>query len=137
MMRVPRKPAKRQMESTISLINVVFLMLIFFLVAGQLSPPADPEVTLSETRDAPPLAPPEALYARADGVLMHREKAVTAETYLTALAGQEDREDGREKPLVKLAADEALPAVKLLDHVDALYAAGAGKVVLVTQRGTQ
>lgn len=47
--RIPREKTKRKMESTISLINIVFLMLIFFLVAGQLAPPADKEVDLVET----------------------------------------------------------------------------------------
>ncbi|WP_209016071.1 biopolymer transporter ExbD [Roseibium sp. RKSG952] len=117
------------METTISLINVVFLMLIFFLVAGQLSPPEDPEVTLAASENAPPLPPPDALYARADGGLFYRDEAVTASDYLAGL--EQVVEDGG--PFVRLAADEALGATDLLAHVDALYAAGAGRVVIVTR----
>jgi len=131
MIRVPRKMPKRQMETTISLINIVFLMLIFFLVAGQLSPPADPEVTLSEAESAPPLPPPDALYARSDGSLLYWERPVSPAAYLA------DRGEDESGTYVELAADADLPASKLLQHVDALYAAGAKKIVIVTRNVSQ
>jgi len=127
MITLPRKAEKRQLETTISLINIVFLMLIFFLVAGQLAPPQDGQVDLSKSEQAPPLPPPDALYARSDGSLIYRDEEVTAEAFLghQTQAGE---------TVVRLGADSALAADKLLGHVGALYAAGAHKVLIVTRK---
>lgn len=137
MIRVRQKPPKRQAESTISLINIVFLMLIFFLIAGQLSPPADPDVTLVETTDAPPLAPPDALFADSNGSLTYRGRPTDVAAYLTQMgasggAGYESGE-GSGGPSVMLAVDRELEAVRVLAIADELYRAGAGKVSLVTR----
>ncbi|ASP34290.1 biopolymer transporter ExbD [Labrenzia sp. VG12] len=131
MIKVPRKPAKRPMETTISLINIVFLMLIFFLVAGRLAPPQDADVKLSKA-NAPALPPPDALYAHADGSLRYRERTVNAEDYLA-----QQNKDGGEGAAIRLAADRALKATDLLQHVSALYRAGAKSVVIVTRTGTE
>lgn len=129
MIKVRKNPAKKQLESTISLINIVFLMLIFFLVAGQLAPPQDPEVTLSEAEEAERLPPPDPLYVRMDGTLVYREQPVSADEYL-----QDHLQDtGEEMRTVRLAADEALKASDLISHVSALYDAGAARVVVVTR----
>ncbi|GAA0777456.1 biopolymer transporter ExbD [Roseibium denhamense] len=133
MINLPSKPSKRPMETTVSLINIVFLMLIFFLVAGQLSPAQDPHVTLSATETADPLPPPDALFARQDGSLYVREQEVTAADYLAQVSAIHDGQD----TIVRLAADEALNAIRLLDHIGALYGAGAAKVVVVTRKGAQ
>ncbi|MBN9671929.1 biopolymer transporter ExbD [Labrenzia aggregata] len=129
MIKIPQKPVKRPLESTVSLINIVFLMLIFFLVAGQLAPPQDREVTLSEAATEDRMPPPDALYVRADGALYYRDEPITAETYLTEHSKAGD-EAGQ---LVKLAADKDLEAGRLLEHVSALYKAGAERVVVVTR----
>lgn len=129
MIKVRKKPARKQLESTISLINIVFLMLIFFLVAGQLAPPQDPEVSLSEAEKADRLPPPDALYVRMDGTMVYREQPVTAESYLV-----DHLQNGEsEERVVRLGADEALKAESLLEHVSALYKAGADRVFVVTR----
>ncbi len=128
MIRMPRKAEKRPLESTVSLINIVFLMLIFFLVAGQLAPPQDPEVTLSEAQ-APSLPPPDALYVRSDGSLYFREQPVTADAYLAERLEKNDTGADR----IELAADKELEAAQLLRHVAELYQAGAKRVVVVTR----
>ena len=143
MIKVRQKPPKRQAESTISLINIVFLMLIFFLIAGQLAPPVDPDVTLAETTQAPPLAPPDALFADSEGRLSHRGQPVEIAAYLAALgaeapvgdeAGSVPGEDaGTGGPAVLLAVDRDLDAARMLEIADQLYRAGAGKVSLVTR----
>ncbi|QFT30359.1 Biopolymer transport protein ExbD/TolR [Labrenzia sp. THAF82] len=129
MIRVRRNKPKRPLETTISLINIVFLMLIFFLVTGQLTPPQDPDVILPETKSSDPLPPPDALYARGDGALVYREAPVTAADYL---ANHLPEREGAPRQ-VKLAADKNLGAGKLLQHVKALYGAGADAVVVVTR----
>ncbi len=129
MIRIEKKEAKRPVETTVSLINIVFLMLIFFLVAGQLAPPQDPEVTLSQAEESDKLPPPDALYVRENGDLYYRDEPMTPESYLS---GHFDVQ-GASGPVVKLAADEKLKAGILLKHVDALYRAGATRVLVVTK----
>ncbi|WP_249689351.1 biopolymer transporter ExbD [Stappia sp. WLB 29] len=149
MIKVRQAPPKRQAESTISLINIVFLMLIFFLIAGQLAPPVDPDVTLAETTEAPPLAPPDALFADSEGRLSHRGQPVEIPAYLASLGvdgadtadvtpgpvpGPASGEDaGNAGPAVLLAVDRDLDAARMLEIADQLYRAGAGKVSLVTR----
>lgn len=138
MIQMARVRPKRPQENTLSLINIVFLMLIFFLIAGQLSPPVDPSVSLAQTTGAPPLPPPDALFADAEGVLRYRGQVLSAEAFMAdhapggETAGAAD--DAPARPAIRLAADRALPAVRLLVLVDALYAAGAGSVSVVTVR---
>ncbi len=144
MKKLPVAPIRRKSENTISLINIVFLMLIFFLIAGQLAPPMDSSVDLIDTRDADPAPPPDALVAREDGNLFFRGEAITIEAYLAEAA-----ENGARQPTqaeagfpprtqsgltVRLVADKNLPATKLVDLVGDLQAAGAGKVTVVTMR---
>lgn len=147
MIKVRQKPPKRQAESTISLINIVFLMLIFFLIAGQLAPPVDPDVTLVETSEAPPLAPPDALFADSEGRLSHRGQPVEIPAYLAALGAMGEaqapltaegvtasgEDAGNGGPNVLLAVDRDLDAARMLEIADQLYRAGAGKVSLVTR----
>ena len=52
---------RKKGEPTIALINIVFLMLIFFLVAGTLAQPLDGDLELVETSDLEGREPPEAL----------------------------------------------------------------------------
>ena len=49
MIRVRKRPTR---EPTIALINIVFLMLIFFLVAGTLARPLERELRLVQAQEA-------------------------------------------------------------------------------------
>ncbi|MDZ7603565.1 MAG: biopolymer transporter ExbD, partial [Hoeflea sp.] len=63
-MRTSRKP-----ENTVPLINVVFLMLIFFLVAGTLAPAPDSDVDFITLPATDPASPPDMMVVRAHGTL--------------------------------------------------------------------
>ncbi|WP_371059706.1 ExbD/TolR family protein [Rhodosalinus sp. 5P4] len=117
-------------EPTIALINVVFLMLVFFLVAGSLAPPLDGDVKLVRAAELDRSAPPDALVIRADGTTLHRGRPVSAADYLARCA----EETGATAPAARLVPDRALPARRLADIAGALRAAGAGEVILVTER---
>jgi biopolymer transport protein ExbD len=130
MMRLARPKPSRERESTIALINIVFLMLIFFLIAGTVAPPLDGDVSLIATSEAEPAEPPDALVALADGSLHFRGKATTPEAFMAARADEPE-------PKVKLAADRDLPAADLIEIVAALRAAGAANVRVVTERTAQ
>ncbi len=116
---------RRQVEPTIALINIVFLMLIFFLIAGTLATPLPSEMKTAQTEFALPAAPPDALAIAAGGTL-YRSGAVTT-------VGSFVAETDLSKP-VRIAVDRDLPARDLIDVVAALRAAGAGHVVMVTER---
>ena len=129
MMRLPRAPARRQAESTIALINVVFLMLIFFLIAGTLAPPMDREIALVESSAGEPAAPPDALSVRKDGSLFWRG----APTDIGAFMAQHGQAEIAGP--VRIAVDRELPGTGLVELLAGLKAAGAGEIRVVTQRG--
>ncbi|MCV6592853.1 MAG: biopolymer transporter ExbD [Silicimonas sp.] len=125
MRQIRRKP---KAEPTIALINIVFLMLIFFLVAGTLAPPLDGELNLVETGDLEGRPPPDALVIKPDGALAYRGDPVAdAGAFVAQFA-----EDQRAR--LRIVPDRALEANRLVEVSRALRAAGVGAVVIVTER---
>lgn len=120
-----RKPR----ESTIALINIVFLMLIFFLVAGTLAAPMDPDVTLVETSQIAGTPPPDALVIHQDGSLTHRGAPVSDPAAYVAILTLADRQ------YLRIVPDRDLPAAQLIRIGRALQSAGAETVVIVTEQG--
>ena len=129
MRTIPRPKTSARQEGTIALINVVFLMLIFFLVAGTLAPPLDPNVSLAQTHEAEAAPPPDALSVHADGSVYYRGAATTLEDYLAG------REPASEDAPVKMLVDRALPAADLISIADRLRQLGAPSVTIITMRG--
>lgn len=128
-MRKWRQGTRR--EPTIALINIVFLMLVFFMVAGTLSQPLDKDVRLVRTAELEGRAPPDTLVVHQDGRMTYRGRAIaTARAFLDARP-QESRE------LVRIVPDAALSAATLVDLARDLRGAGAERVVIVTQRGLE
>ena len=122
-MRAARRTSKT--EPTIALINIVFLMLIFFLVAGTLAQPLDRDLTLVETAQLDPTAPPDALILHADGRTTYRGAPVAdAATFLTTQAV--DR--------IRIVPDRNVEAARLVALSRDLRAAGASSVVIVTEQ---
>jgi biopolymer transport protein ExbD len=113
-------------EPTIALINIVFLMLIFFLVAGTLAPPLEGTLRLVRTAELEGATPPDALVIRADGALVDRGQPVAEAAAWWAT---------REGAVARLVPDRALPAATLVRIGRELRAAGAARVVVVTERG--
>jgi biopolymer transport protein ExbD len=125
--QLPRPREARQRENTIALINIVFLMLIFFLIAGTLTPPLDNDVKLIATVEAIPADPPEALFITAEGELRWQGRTTTVADFLSGRGAE------NEEP-IKIAADRSLLAEKLIDVVGELRASGADRIVVVTER---
>ncbi|MEX1234811.1 MAG: biopolymer transporter ExbD [Roseovarius sp.] len=126
-----RKIAKSNREPTIALINIVFLMLIFFLVAGTLAAPLDKGLSLVQTDKIEQTAPADALVVHSDGRMTRMGVPVaSAAEFVTGLA-----QEARER--VRIVPDRDLPAATLVGLGRALREAGAGSVVIVTERGLQ
>ncbi|MEM7440228.1 MAG: biopolymer transporter ExbD [Pseudomonadota bacterium] len=117
---------KQNREPTIALINIVFLMLVFFMVAGALSPPIDGSLKLINTSDLEGRAPHDALVLAADGTLAYRGETVDLRAFVA-----------QHGPEVKVIPDRETQAQKLVEFSAALTAAGATKVLIVTEKALQ
>lgn len=120
-------PPRRKTEPTITLINVVFLMLVFFLVAGQVAAPVDRDIQLIEAASVATRAPDDALTVRVDGTTLWRSEPISPEAFAAARLAE-----GAE--VLRLVPARELPAQDLLRIANALSASGAAEVRLVTER---
>jgi biopolymer transport protein ExbD len=127
-----RRPRSRQKaEPTIALINVVFLMLVFFLVAGTLTPPMDDRIELVTLADLEGRQPPNALMIHADGSVTWRGEAINPSDF--SLPEDAAEAEGQ----LRILPDRDLPARVLMQVVAALQDAGAEEIFLVTARGLE
>ncbi len=118
-------------EPTIALINIVFLMLVFFMVAGTLSQPLYRDLRLVRTADLEGRAPPDTLVVHPAGRLAYRGEVVaSAQAFF-------DARPEAEREVVRIVPDEALPATTLVNLARELRTAGASRVMIVTQRGLE
>jgi len=120
-------PPRRARDSTIPLINVVFLMLIFFLIAGTLAAPLDPDLKLVNTSELEGREPPDALVLRADGLLSFRGAPTDAATYMA----------GHDTGPVRIVPDRDAPGPRLIELAAALRRLGASSVILVTEQALE
>ena len=120
-------PSRRRRDPTIALINIVFLMLIFFLIAGTVAPPLDPDLELVDTSELDGREPPDALVLRKDGSLRFRGVPTEPETYMA----------GHETGPVRLVPDRDVPGLRLIEVAGALRRLGAPSVILVTERALE
>jgi len=125
MIRQP--PPWKKRDSTIPLINVVFLMLVFFLIAGTVAPPLDPNLHLVKTSELEGREPPDALVLHADGSLSFRGQPTAPDAHVAAYGTGPNR----------IVPDRDVPAQRLMEVTGALRRAGATSVILVTERALQ
>lgn len=126
-----KQGAKEGREPTIALINVVFLMLVFFIVAGTVAQPLDKDLSLVTASDLEGVAPPDALVIYPDGRMTYRGADIQdAATFIQALPAEADK-------TVRIVPDRALLADQLVALGNALQAEGAERVVIVSERGLE
>lgn len=119
-------------ENVLPLINIVFLLLIFFLIAGAMTIPdlfpVEPPVSDSET----PAAPVETIVLiGADGQISLQNELIAADQ-LSALA----RAIIKQKPLqpFKLKADSQAASGQVIRAIEALRNAGVQQTLLITSQ---
>lgn len=117
----PRKP---RAESIVPMINVVFLLLIFFLMTSQIAPPDPFDVTAPNVQDGAGAKADLTLYVSSTG-RMHFDgvEGAAALSRLQALSGEETE--------VLLRADATLEAVLLAEILTELSQLGLTRVELV------
>lgn len=125
------EPAYSSDDHLIPLINIVFLLLIFFMLAGTfVSPdPLDVEPPVSDSVHAAALEP-AVLSVAADGRLALDGESVDPEALAAQVATRLER--GEE---LTIKADAELPASRLLPLLRELEAAGLERSSVVTVQG--
>ncbi len=118
----PRPP---QAESVVPMINVVFLLLIFFLMSAQLTPPDPFGVEPPESAEGEPSAPTLILQVSVAGEMAFGE--VEGEAALDALAAE------AEGAPVTVRAHSELAATELAGILGGLASRGVRAVELATQ----
>ncbi|WP_319826269.1 biopolymer transporter ExbD [Thalassovita sp.] len=124
-MLFPPPPRKPRSESIVPMINVVFLLLIFFLMTAQITPPDPFAITPPESAATAPAEGPLTLYLSADGELGFRD--ARGDAALLALQAALDGADS-----VQLRADAQVPATAMARLMPRLGALGLTRVHLVT-----
>jgi len=115
-------PQKRQTpESIIPMINVVFLLLIFFLMTAEIAPPEPFEVNLPTAElDQEPKSE-TVLYVSAEAVLGFED--IVGPEAMDRLTAQADKQ-----PLLKLQADGTVAAVEIAKILKTLTENGFSNV---------
>ncbi|MEM6729188.1 MAG: biopolymer transporter ExbD [Pseudomonadota bacterium] len=134
-MEISPEPERARSEPSIPMINAVFLLLIFFLMASEIAPP---EALLVEPPTANVEAPSDArlvLFVDREGEVAF-EDARGREAAFARLSAFLDAacESGEcsEAPLVAIRADGAAPAGAVAALLPSLAERGIDKVQLVT-----
>ncbi len=122
----------RSDDGVVPLINIVFLLLIFFLIAGTLTPRSDIRVDHARTSESPATRPPsDAIYVSQAGFISWRGQALEAARLGEVIAGDTSLDNSAPLPVV---LDRALPSSELSAILAALAGAGVERVRLVTLR---
>lgn len=119
-------------ETMVPLINVVFLLLIFFLLAGTMGPSEPVNVNLpTGTFDDKNTREPAVIYMEKDGFVWLGKNMVPPELSNLLVQGYL-KEAGTDRVAVK--ADLMAPADALLTLMEALRAAGVKEVTIQTEQ---
>lgn len=133
-MRIHQPAPRDTPENVVPLINIVFLLLMFFLLAGTLAPRPPVEFEPVTTALQPAADPPAgAVYVAADGRLFYGEGEVTLDTLGETLR-KELNEGAREDAPLQVVLDRRLRGAALFAVIEALSGAGVERMTLITDR---
>ncbi|WP_322893449.1 MULTISPECIES: biopolymer transporter ExbD [unclassified Yoonia] len=119
-------PARRTPpESIVPMINVVFLLLIFFLMTAQITPPDPVEVTPPVAAVEDPAAGELTLFIGADGYAAYDD--ARGDAAVQAVLAQ-----AANQPALIIKADAGAPATAVAALLPKLAAGGFADVALVT-----
>ncbi len=117
----------RRRDPSIALINVIFIMLIFFLIAGTVAPLLDADLKLVDTSGLEGREPPDALVLRADGTLSFRGMPTDPGTYMS----------NTEPGPVRIVPDRNASGPRVIEVSAMLRTLGATSIILVTERALE
>jgi biopolymer transport protein ExbD len=116
-----------QQENVIPMINVIFLLLLYFMIAGNLQPDYDVTPPTS-TNEAEPAKQIPTLSVKKDGSMRFENRPVTWDQLKLELS----KITGHER--LKIHADAKVEALTISEIMKASSEAGVLQFVLVTQR---
>lgn len=123
------KPAREQQDRMLPLINIVFLLLIFFMIAGRLSTKAPFDVEPPNSQSEAQLEEQQVtIYVGAEGEIAMNGDVVDRETLLTRLTSAPP--DG----VIRVMADNRVDTPRVVDVLQLLQRAQIPKVQLLTLR---
>lgn len=123
-MKRTRQSSRR--EPTISLINIIFLILIFFMVTGTLSRPTSSGFEFVQTPNLECCSGSGILQIDAGGALFVRDKPISSlRDYLASLP--------KTDPTVRIAPDRRLAAKDLLTTVSTLREMTDERILIITE----
>jgi biopolymer transport protein ExbD len=138
-MRLDPPPASARPEALLPMIDVVFFLIVFFMMVSQFASPEPFTVDAPSAQSVDAVEGEYALYLSASGALGFAGDGaiITGEAALTALAAARDagcrRQDcAAQAPALVLHADLGAPATALAEVLPRLAAAGFGDVRLIT-----
>jgi biopolymer transport protein ExbD len=117
-------PKRKVEEAIVPMINVVFLLLIFFLMTSQITPPEPFEVSIPNAETLTEPAAGLLVYVSKEGDVQFEE--FTGDTAWDRLGG---RVEG--KVSVKLRVDASLPATELSRILNRMAGTGAASVEII------
>ena len=130
-MEFPRRRTRASQENIIPLINVVFLLLIFFLLAGTIAAPDRLAVELPTAEELLPAPDEQAqLLLTADGQLAFRDQPIPTDD-LGAVVEAYLRDGG--DPVVQVKADGRASAGDLLPVLEVLRRVGVQELDLLAE----
>lgn len=116
-----------QQENVIPMINIIFLLLLYFMIAGNLQPDYDVTPPVASNESEPPKQIPTVAVTR-DGKLRFENRPVTLDNLKVELT----KFTGHER--LKIHADAKVDALTISQIMKTASEAGVMQFVLVTQR---
>lgn len=130
-MRFPRsRPTPSEDERILPLTNVVFLLLIFFMLIGRLATPAAFSVDLPESQSKRPAQTSGLLVQIAANGRLALDGVPTTGSALQAVVARRLQANPRQP--IRLQADSAVAASRVVTVMQRLRAAGAERLRLLT-----
>ena len=132
MVKFPTDNKPRNRDSTVALINIVFLMLVFFLIAGTIAPPLDKNISpiLGDENKKSELS--NAISVREDGQVYYEDKLVEVSDLYQIM---EQAGDG-DAIVIRILADKNLPAIRLVEIINQLQQSKFASIRVITERKT-
>ena len=130
-MRFSEKPKRKVLINITSLIDVLFLLLIFFMISSTFLEQPGMKLELPEAKSFEVEEQKELiLHIAPDGRIFLNERAVEIDSLLEYLTAEVERD--KESPLV-LKADKQVPHGNVVEVMDIAKQAGIRKLVVATK----
>ena len=132
--KLPEARKAPPLDASIAMINIVFLLLLFFIVSGTVNTPEPENFELTESEMLRRSGTStDALYVHRSGDMIYQGEVVTVDSF-AGLQDQNRNQDGPLQSVVQVFADRRLSAQKLMSLLNNLESAGLENLVVVTKR---